>query len=870
MIRAAAHTGGPRRCDRITSMIALELAGSVARADLILTEWSQATRLERRQLDDQLHKAILYDFAFIPLYASAIGLACLAVAAAAREGELWWRLARILAWSQLIAGLLDALENMALWRMTSGRLEGPWPWVARLCALPKFAIVVASILFVLVAAAILIARRLRQPPETWPGPLLFSVPLGNWILCYPVLLGVAALLVGITWRAFFGSLGVPDLFWHPQGGYRFFAGLGAGLLAADLGFVGFLLDAPRAWMRRIGEYPGFPRPKDRRARTLARYLLVTSGVIVVATIASFWVAGVKPYWLPEAVVIGSVAYSFVVVALWRNRRLAGWLARQPRSRTLRAASVTRRRRGVGGSELDALATVLMVVRLGLLAVLIGAGMAARTDWLVSPGFAVCLMLSAVTSTYGFFVFFFPARRFGLLAGLLLVWIVTNGFGGPHHRIREMDYEALHPAPGNVHPVSIADSGLANDAAVLERWIEEYGGRGPLVVVAADGGGVRAATWIMSVLTTLEEDFDGRFPDQVRFVAGASGGMLGVAHYVGSLQPPASGSVRHRTPAAAPLDRQALLMGVAADSLTPLARRLVLHDLIPGISHLGPDRGDWIQKAWETSTQGVLSKTVRELQAGEREGWRPSLVLSPMIVEDGRRLFISNLDLENLATEATPQRVLSRSAIEFARMFRDAAKLSLGTAVRMSATFSYVMPAIEIPTSPALRTVDAGYYDDHGVNLAALWLLDHAELIRQRVPRVILIEIPDNLASLRKSGPCNARRSWIKSGLWALTTPVEGILSGRDAVPAYDDDELIEVVSATLNTKDNPERFQSIAFEPPYEVPECGSCARPQDEVALSWHITPADFRRLSEGMDSTANREKRARLRGWWASPPLP
>jgi hypothetical protein len=166
MILTAAHTGGPRRCDRITSMVSFELAGSVARADRILIEWSQATRLGPRQLGDELRKAILYDFAFIPLYASAIGLACLAVVAAARGVGWLSRLGRTLAWLQLVAGGLDAIENLALWRMTSDRVLHPWPLVASLCAWPKFAIVIAGILFVLIGTAILVVRRLRGPPVT--------------------------------------------------------------------------------------------------------------------------------------------------------------------------------------------------------------------------------------------------------------------------------------------------------------------------------------------------------------------------------------------------------------------------------------------------------------------------------------------------------------------------------------------------------------------------------------------------------------------------------------------------------------------------------------------------------------------------------
>ena len=166
MILTGAHTGGPRRRDRITSMMSFELAGSVAKANQILIEWSQATSLGPRQLRDELRKAILYDSAFIPLYASALGLACLAVVAAA--GGVGWlsRLGRTLAWLPLVAALLDVLENLALWRMTSERVVRPWPLIASLCAWPKFAIVVAGILFVLIGTAILVVRRLRRPPAT--------------------------------------------------------------------------------------------------------------------------------------------------------------------------------------------------------------------------------------------------------------------------------------------------------------------------------------------------------------------------------------------------------------------------------------------------------------------------------------------------------------------------------------------------------------------------------------------------------------------------------------------------------------------------------------------------------------------------------
>ena len=41
---------------------------------------------------------------------------------------------------------------------------------------------------------------------------------------------------------------------------------------------------------------------------------------------------------------------------------------------------------------------------------------------------------------------------------------------------------------------------------------------------------------------------------------------------------------------------------------------------------------------------VSDKTFQDLHAGEKAGWRPALAFTPMMIEDGRRLIISNLDL----------------------------------------------------------------------------------------------------------------------------------------------------------------------------------------------------------------------------------
>ena len=101
---------------------------------------------------------------------------------------------------------------------------------------------------------------------------------------------------------------------------------------------------------------------------------------------------------------------------------------------------------------------------------------------------------------------------------------------------------------------------------------------------------------------------------------------------------------------------------------------------------------------------------------EKAGRIPSLVLSPMMVEDGRRLLISNLDLDALTANEGPLigpekgqgRTASRkdarptlcSAVEFFRLFPKAhPTFRVGTAVRMNATFPYVSPVLNLPTDP---------------------------------------------------------------------------------------------------------------------------------------------------------------------------
>src|SRR5262249_11055263 len=148
-----------------------------------------------------------------------------------------------------------------------------------------------------------------------------------------------------------------------------------------------------------------------------------------------------------------------------------------------------------------------------------------------------------------------------------------------------------------------------------------------------------------------------------------------------------------------------LEGMKKGGLREVAQHWVLRDA-PGLFWPFPyyhDRGWALEEAWQKNVSPALGRSMRSLQAGEEAGWRPSLVFSPMLVEDGRRLLISNLDLKEITEsegslfiadddEFNCEGSYSLSAVEFYRLFPSADEFRLSTAVRMSASFPYVSPA----------------------------------------------------------------------------------------------------------------------------------------------------------------------------------
>jgi predicted acylesterase/phospholipase RssA len=327
---------------------------------------------------------------------------------------------------------------------------------------------------------------------------------------------------------------------------------------------------------------------------------------------------------------------------------------------------------------------------------------------------------------------------------------------------------------------------------------------PLVVICVSGGGIRAAVWTFAVLKKLEIEFAKRkvdFPAHVRIITGASGGIVGASYYVGTLPHPVNRpSWQQRESDLTTQQKQ-----LASDFLTPIFRRAVLSDFPCWLSPwvMKHDRGQALEQAWGDSFQsGFGAITFDALRDGEKQGWRPSLVVSPMMIEDGRRLLISNLDLRFPIShdgmvrtqEPTAQELENHSieALELFRLFPDARKtFKVASAARMSASFPYFSPAVSLPTVPRRRVVDAGYYDNFGVSLASSWLFvaSNERWIQNNFKRVLFIQIRDSTTEkdrqLRSQTPDDS--SFWRRALEELTSPGEGLYNARTSSSSFRND-----------------------------------------------------------------------------------
>jgi hypothetical protein len=197
---------------------------------------------------------------------------------------------------------------------------------------------------------------------------------------------------------------------------------------------------------------------------------------------------------------------------------------------------------------------------------------------------------------------------------------------------------------------------------------------------------------------------------------------------------------------------------------------------------------------------------------------------------------------------------------------------------MSATFPYVTPATNLPTNPTYRVVDAGYFDNYGVDVAANWIYQHRQWLAANTSGVALIQIRDGLGERKRRQLPSANdpdRGWSRS-LDFLFSPLQGFDSARQAVNSFRNDEAISLLSDWFDDHRGTSFFSTFIFENPAEV-------------ALSWYMTRKEKMEIEQGMGASegyidtlsaempikaasirSNIQRLQLFKAWWTRNPQP
>ncbi len=498
----------------------------------------------------------------------------------------------------------------------------------------------------------------------------------------------------------------------------------------------------------------------------------------------------------------------------------------------------------------------------------------------TPAVAICLLFALVLGAYGGLEHCVNSP--GAALAIVLIALGVAGVRLYKVRLPRILKSSAHPEcdadpyadplpypPSEGQAAACVAELLAFDVG-LETWATRRADPrpAPLIVVCVSGGGIRAAAWTAGILGLIDNEIP-EFRSATRLLTGASGGGVGAATW--------SACALAEGEKARP---EKLIAAVAADSLTPAVRSLVFHDIplafVPAVNHA--DRGAALERAWrdnvETELKVDLSVPIAAFQELEKEARLPSLVFSPMIVEDGRRLIVSNLDLSPVTdnrvrwlSSAKPlgpdADVASRTAYHVCQVVRGGARLPLSTAARLAAAFPFVSPAIVLPTKPRCRVVDAGYFDNYGLDLACAWLRQlaekHGDGLKKLVSKVLVIQVRDNVSNLSINPDSDVRQraprhGALLRGLEGLTSPPEGFAAARDSVMLFRNDEQLSALAQIYKRAlDGPDALSTTVFEF-------------SGEASLSWHLTNEERDAIRSQVSSSGIGGKVDAIKAWLAA----
>ena len=392
--------------------------------------------------------------------------------------------------------------------------------------------------------------------------------------------------------------------------------------------------------------------------------------------------------------------------------------------------------------------------------------------------------------------------------------------------------------------NLCDTGqIAADKAsmitVLENWKRKQGKEKPLMIfINVSGGGLRSAAFVMNTLQQLDSSTGGKLMQHTFLISGASGGMLAATYYRELYR-------KKLTSPTLNIYNKEYGNYISSDLLNPVFTSMVARDIFAPMQKFSvdnnryiKDRGYAFEKKLSDNSHGLLNIQLKDIVADETEAKVPLIFFNSVIKSDGRKLFISTQPLSFMMKSVFfhHDTTVAPDAIDFAALFKQQQPMNLRilTALRMNATFPYVLPNVWLPSKPVIDVMDAGLRDNVGAETSLRFIDNFRGWIKDNTGGVLLLQLRDRVND-----------EWLNTGEGqtltdVIVTPATMLQHNWFSLQNYyqaDQFSYFNVAGDTLVNR------MSIVYKP----------AKTDRTAAINFHLSAREKRDVIESFRSDAN-----------------
>ena len=403
------------------------------------------------------------------------------------------------------------------------------------------------------------------------------------------------------------------------------------------------------------------------------------------------------------------------------------------------------------------ANALLIQSLSITALILMGAFVEYPYFRIPTAASILILLSVITTLLGAITYWLREwRAFVLIFALIMLdTLMKSGVFNFSNSAYGLDYSKNAPYSYDILDSLASRNNYYRDInhsnLILSNWRKKFGPNDSaqkprMIVVAVSGGGVRSALWTTYALQEIDKALGGKLMKHTVLMTGASGGMWGAAYFRELYHQKAIGKNIN-------LQDSSHLVNISKDLSNSLAFTFLVNDIfIPWVDRkvngysYKQDRGYIWEQQYIENTGGVMNMDLAYYKNPELSGMIPQMFITPAIINDGRFLVIS---AQPVSYMMRPPFVIDSynnfseiDGVDFAALLKNQNPYNLrfATALRMSGSFPLIFPNVQLPTTPTLEIMDAGFRDNFGIESAVRFLAVNRNWIRENTSGVTIISI----------------------------------------------------------------------------------------------------------------------------------